>query len=407
MKFYSTMLKTIFFRKILLSLSICALFFMLGYTIFNTTRAVCSTTEGLQEVSKLNQPETLISNLDPESTVEIDRIDPKALQEVYDYLGDHFDYALYTDGLIVNLPNSHDMEVSLSYANATYLQLNPFRLSEGKNVHFDYKLDASDAIPVLIGKGLSETYPIGSTLTFVDPARDQEVTYKVQGVLEENAAHSNFYAVNSKQYYNFSIVVPVNQAFINASNENLKVNALMDLILPHTNKQEASALGEYIEKRTGLKFNFYTQEENLAYFDTYFVSSITFITLICIVISGIIIGLSVWNMLVGIRSLIKDITIHMLVGMDYQQLRHLLYAYFGLLVSFTNIALFCLTVYSRYGSWLRRETLFTTLGFLHLIPMDWMALGTALLAHIILSILIVEITLWYIKRIPISIGVLR
>ena len=120
---------------------------------------------------------------------------------MYDSLNNNFNYAFYTDGFMVSIPNNDNMEISLCYMNDEYYELNQFELSQGTDLDFDYQLD--EEIPVLIGKGLSKTYPVGSTIKIEETALGHPITLKVQGVLKQNAYHSNYYALNSKTYYNF------------------------------------------------------------------------------------------------------------------------------------------------------------------------------------------------------------
>lgn len=84
--------------------------------------------------------------------------------EVYNYLSSNFDYAFYVDGFMVSIPNRDDMEISLCYMNKAHYDLTQFNLSQGTDLTFDYRFDGNSEIPVLIGKGLSKTYPVGSTI---------------------------------------------------------------------------------------------------------------------------------------------------------------------------------------------------------------------------------------------------
>ena len=68
------------------------------------------------------------------------------------------------------------MKVSLGYMNEEYYELNQFELSQGTDLDFNYQLD--EEIPVLIGKGLSKTYPIGSTIIIEESALGRPVTLK-------------------------------------------------------------------------------------------------------------------------------------------------------------------------------------------------------------------------------------
>ena len=72
------------------------------------------------------------------------------------------------------------------------------------------------------------------------------LTLKVQGVLKQNAYHSNYYALNSKTYYNFSILFPVNEEFIDRASLDIQFNGLMDIILLDTSEEEIASLSEVI-----------------------------------------------------------------------------------------------------------------------------------------------------------------
>lgn len=195
------------------------------------------------------------------------------IQKVYDYLNNYFNYAFYTDGFMISLPNNDDMEISLCYMNEAYYKLNQIELSQGMNLDFDFQLDKEKEIPVLIGKGLSKTYPLGSTIKIEDPVLEQPMTLKVQGILKQNACHSNYYALNSKNYYNFSIFLPVNEEFIKYANIDLQLNGLMDIVILRTTKEKIEDLSEVIQDNLGLKFNFFSQEENFDYFNEYYLYS--------------------------------------------------------------------------------------------------------------------------------------
>ena len=180
---------------------------MANYITFTAARSILSTFQGYQETKYVNQEGVYIANLDPDSHIDMGIVGENGIQAVYDYLNSNFKYAFYTDGFIISVPNSEDMEISLCYINEQYYRLNGFELSQGTDLYFDYPLEGE--IPVLIGKGLSKTYPVGSTIKIEKSVLGRPLTLKVQGVLKQNAYHSNYYALNSKTYYNFSILFPV------------------------------------------------------------------------------------------------------------------------------------------------------------------------------------------------------
>lgn len=393
----------------LIVFSVFLLLFLSDYLVFIAARSTVSTFQGYEEMKHLNQTGNYIANLDPNSDMNIGNIDKSDTQNVYDYLNDNnLSYALFTDGFIVSLPNDYDMKVSFAYLNEEYYKLNrQFEIAQGKDLDFDYSFDDDIEIPVLIGKGLSETYPLGSMIKIEDPVLQKQIILKVQGILKPNIYHSNFYSLSSKQYYNFSVVIPVNEDFLNNSNVGLQLQGLFDIILLQTSKNEIEGLRKVMQDRLGLKFNFYTQEENFEYFNKYYFSSLKIIAILTTILTLIIIGLTIWNSLASIRVMIKDFTINLFVGLSYSRLRKIFYGYYGILFFANLIVLFIITAYSRYGTWIRKDASFSTFGLFGVIGMDWLALGAVLFFDIIIGMIIVEIMLWRIKKVPISLGVLQ
>lgn len=383
------------------------LLFLCNYLCFIAARSTFSTIQGYNEIKVINQKENFIANLDPNSELDMGSFDKNDTQTVYDYLNENYNYALFTDGFVVSLPNTYDMEVSMAYLNDEYYNFNQFEIAQGENLDFDYNLDKNTKIPVLIGKGLSETYPLGTIIEIEDPVLQEQITLIVKGVLKENTSRSNFYALSSKQYYNFSVIVPVNEEYINASNLSLQLHGLFDLILLQTSKDKVEDLSEVITDNLNLKFNFFTQEENFEYFNEYYFSSLKIIAILTTIFVSILTFLSVWNSLVSVRLMIKDFTINLFVGLSYSRLRKILYGYYSILFLVNIVALFTITAYSRYGNWVRKDASFSTFGLFGIIEMDWLSLSTVLLMDIILGIIIVEIMLWRIKKVPISLGVLQ
>jgi len=408
MKIFKFFITKIFLRKAILSISIILLLFMANYTTFIATRSILSTFQGYQEIKCMNQEGIYIANLDPDSDVDIDAIGENGTQIVYDYLNNNFNYAFYIDGFMVSLPNIDDMEISLSYMNEEYYELNQFELSQGTDLDFDYQFDKDKEIPILIGKGLSKTYPVGSTIKIEDPVLEQPITLIVQGVLKQNAYHYNFYDLNLKKYYNFSIFLPVNAEFIKNANIDLQLNGLMDIVILQTTKEKTVDLSEVMQDNLGLKFNFFSQEENFdCFFNEYYLYSLIIMSITTLILLVIITCLSIWNALVSIRLMLRDFTINLLVGLSYSKLRKIFYSYFGILFFINLIVIFSITAYNRYEYWLRKDATLATYGFFGLIGMDWFALLVVFLSDIIIGKIIVENMLRKIKKIPISLGVLQ
>ena len=405
MKIFKFIISKIFLRKAILGIGMILLLCMANYITFTATRSILSTFQGYRETEYINQEGVYTANLDPNSHIDMGVISENGTQAVYDYLNNNFNYAFYTDGFIVSVPNSYDMKISLGYMNEQYYRLNEFELSQGTDLDFDYQLDGE--IPVLIGKGLSKTYPVGSTIKIDEFVLGRPVTLKVQGILKQNIYHSNYYALNSKTYYNFSILIPVNEAFINNANMDLKLNGLMDIITLNTTKEEVTDLSKVIKDNMGLKFNFFSQQENYEYFNEYYLHSLKIIAITTFILFIVITCLSIWNALVSVRLMLKDFTINLLVGLSYSKLRKIFYSYFGILSFINFIVIFIITVFNRYGCWLRKDSTFATYGLFGLIGMDWLSLLVVVLSDIIIGIIIVENMLRKIKKVPISLGVLQ
>lgn len=409
MKIFRFFITKIFLKKAIVVFGVLVLLFVSNYLVFITARSTFSTIQGYEEMKRFNQSGNYIANLDPSSDMNMGEIDLSDTQKVYDYLNNDMRYALFTDGFIISLPNSYDMEVSFAYLNKEYYELSKqFGVSQGNHLNFEYSLDKDDIeIPVLIGEGLSETYPIGTIIEAEDPALMKQVNYKVEGILKPNANHSNMYSLSSKQYYNFSVVIPINEDFIDNSNLGFQLQGLFDIILLQTTENEIADLREIFQSNLGLQFNFYTQEENFEYYNEFYFGSLKLITILTSVLTCVLTCIAVWSSLASIRLMIKDFTINLFVGLSYSKLRRILYGYYGVLSIINLIVLFIITACSRYGTWLRKDASFSTFGLLGVIGMDWLALLAVLSFDVIIGIIIVEIMMWRIKKVPISLGVLQ
>ncbi len=405
MKIFKFFVSQIFLRKAILGIGMILLLCMANYITFTAARSILSTFQGYQETNYINQEGVYIANLDPDSPMDMGFISENGTQAVYDYLNSNFDYAFYTDGFIVSIPNPDGMEISLGYMNEGYYNLKQFELSQGTDLDFNYQFDRE--IPVLIGKGLSKTYPVGSTIKMEESVLGRPITLKVQGVLKQNAYRSNYYALNSKTYYNFSILVPVNEEFLNHAAIDLTLNGLMDVAILGTTKEETADLGKVINDNLGLEFNFLSQQDNYDYFKEYYLHALKMICIITFVLLIVITCLSIWNAFVSVRSMLKDFTINLLVGLSDSKLKQIFYGYFGIL-SFLNLtAVFIITAFNRYGCWLRKDATFATYGLFGLIGMDWLAFLLVAVSDILIGVIVVESMLWKVKKIPISLGVLQ
>ena len=91
-------------------------------------------------------------------------------------------------------------------------------------------------------------------------------------------------------------------------------------ILQNT-KEQIADLGEVIKDNLGLKFNFFSQQENYDYFNEYYLHTLKIISITAFVLLVVITCLSVWNALVSVRLMLKEFTINLLVGLSYSKLK--------------------------------------------------------------------------------------
>lgn len=407
MRIFRFFVSRILLRRPVFAIGTLVLMLMANYIAFAAARAFFSTQEGYQHTAHLNRSGTFIANLDPQATPESAKITQTSMRHAYSFLNENYHYALYTDGYLTSLANQRHVDVTASYMNQLYSDLNGFPVAEGSGLTFDYRLDQGEAVPVLVGRGLADDYPLESQFMMHDPALNRELTVRVVGVLQENPSHSNYYALDSKQYYNFSIVIPVTEDYIDEADPSFQFNGLMDLILIDTDRAAASRLGAYLDSEIGVGFNFYSQEDNLAFYSKYFASSMSFLGLASGLLLIVIVALSVWGSLAGVRIMIRDFTINLLVGLSYSRTRRLLYAYYAGLSSAALFAIFVMVSQSRLAAWQNRDAQFMVYGFAGLIQMDWLALLVACAFDLLLVVLIVQAVTWRLKRVPISLGVLQ
>ncbi len=395
------------FKKPFIALALLILLLMLNYIFFIALRTVISTAEGREQASHFDKPGTYIANLDPGSDVDFERLTNEVLKSTYAYLEDNYLYAFHVDGVIADIPNKRGFEIPVSYTNQKFDELDGFSTDHGGGLQFDYRISRGDVIPVLVGKGLAEEYPLGSQFKLNDPALEREVTVQVSGILEKDAARSNLYAYDSKDYYNFSLVVPVTEEFIRLSNIDLKLNGLNDLVILDADEPSIVALKNRIYEATGAQFNFFNHDENREYYYEYYYPSLIFVSIIALVLTVLIVAGTVWSSLVNVNLMIREFTLNRLVGLSYRNLGISFFVYYALLALVALSALYLFTLYSRLQFWSGIDPSFITFGTAGLIKMDWIAfLATALLDAVLIGALVFLVT-WRIKRVPISIGVLQ
>ena len=336
------------------------LLFAANCIAFAGIRSLLSTIQGYEEMRPLERAGTYIANLDPESDPDLASIINADMQKTFDYIQRSFNCAVYSDGYITELPDCN-MEVSLDYVSEEYCALFPPELAQGSALCFDN--DPDGKIPVVVGAGLSKAYPLGSEISITDPALGRPVTYRVTGVLKQNACRSNFYSLNWKSYLNFSVLVPVNEEFIENSGIDFHANALMNLIVLNTTKEKTQELGDTVADTLGIKLNFYTQSENNADFKDNYMPAL-------LLRFGLALILFAAAAFIALRT--ENLTgIHLAV-----------------LCAVGLIAAAALAAVDRHSAWVRKSTLVAAYGFLDLIGIDWLALAAVMITDALLFALI-------------------
>lgn len=389
MKSFKRFIKAVFLKRWIINILTVMLFFAANYLVFTSARSLCSAYQGYSEMRGLTAEGAYIANLDPESTLDFNIITDDSTREAYEWLGDNCRYAFFTDGYIVSIPNAYDMQISIGYLNEEYYKLNPPELAQGTQLNFDYSAQDGE-IPVLVGAGLAKTYPLGSAIIFTEPTSGKTLTLTVQGILKQNANHSNYYSLTLKTYCNFSILLPVNEEFIAQAGADLRLNGLMDLIIPDADEQTTAVVGDKLQSMLGLKFNFFTQEENNKEFAAVLFQSLIITSALTLILLAAAVVLSVRNTSCGIRSMDTALNNSLPNELSGSRLKRMLWGYFGIYFIIAAAAVFVINACYRYGFWRQKVTLYATFGLFGTTGTDWLSLAAALLVDAVAGMIIVN-----------------
>lgn len=389
MNSYKSFVKRLLLKRWVANVFILLLLLVANYMTFIGIRSGLSTVQGYLEMKNLEQEGTYIANLDPECDLDYSAITEPDVRTVFHYLSSKFSYALYTDGYVISLPDC-DMDISLNYFNQGYYELFPFSLSRGTTPNFDYRMGEQE-IPVLVGAGLAQAYPLNSTIQIIDPVVEHPVSLKVVGILKTNAFHSNVYSLNWKIYYNYSIMLPVNEAFLKEANVDFHVNAITNMIVTQSTEQKVSGLSDEILQRLGMKLNFFSQQENNDEFRNYYLSSLVIQFVFALLLTAMAASIAIWHMMKHLRSLLKNSLTDTPETICLAQEKRGLCSYWGVISLVDLLSIVAITSFERYGYWSRGDTLVAAYGFLGLIGIDWGALLAVVLTDILLGKIIIKI----------------
>ena len=365
-----------------------------------TIRSTLLLCDGLREVERINQSGSYTANLLSENKQntdtnnglpDTDTISDDAFNRVYDFMNEHTDYVLYSDGYIAHLSQIPSGEVSVTYLNKQYYQLADFPLYQGTALNFDYP-DGENAqeIPVLVRYGVGEKYPVGSSFTIDDFSTGKMRRFRVQGVLEKDNVSSLFYAPDFKRFNNFSIIVPFTAKSLKTTGKDLRINALTNVVILRsrdssmTTESVVKKLSKLIHNELHMEINFYSAHDNTSYWYEEFIMPRRKSIALCIVACILLWVMMFW--LIGQYAKLQE---------GAHNLRRLLYKKFSVIIALPCVALYCAEAISQYSEWMLSEIYGSTYGFMGILPVGWAALLGAAVIQIGISLLVCE---WIIRR---------
>ncbi len=406
MKINRELFKKIALNKPFITIAIVVLLVVANYMMFTVVRTYISAQDGMKEFERVASSDAFILNLDPKANMSSEKLNEDSLDEVYTFLMSKWKIGLTTSGFVSDLQNKKNIDVPYEYLNEEALNMRPFEVSSGEDLTFDYDI-VKGTVPVLVGWGLRDEYPVGKTFQVRDPLIQKDLKYRVVGVLKKNESRSNNYVLDSRRYTNYTVVVPVNLDFIAQSDYTFKINSLMDLMILDASKEEIETIKKFILDKTGLNFNSYNQDQNNKEYIDLSKSTLRIVVGVTVAIVLIVFLLLMCSVMSGLALAIKDITIHLLVGLRQSTLRSFFYLYYGSLVLFSLGSVVLFNVASHFVGWATKNSLTVTFGVLASPASDWLSIGFVLLPGIVFTVIMAEISMLQVRRLPISVGVLK
>ena len=393
-------------RRPVIVLSILAIMVLINILVITAGRGLVTSYEGRAQFANLEQDDIYTLNLDPGSDYLAINDEPQAVDEVIDELVSKKNFAI-TVGM--NLPEGSELagvDTRIQYVNKAYTDLVPLELAAGAIEQYTEKANPGDDIPVIVGYGLGSRIPIGARWEVVDPGSGQKVTYRVSGILNKDFSVSNLYSLDSKIYYNYSIILPIEDKFLTGASIDFKLNALFDTILLNETLEGAKNFARFVDDKINIKLNVFTQAQNSRDFFEHVESAMRAIGIFLFICLLALVPIVLWMSSQFIKLTIKDITINLLTGMSYRALDRLIFSSF-MAISFASLILTILyLIGGRVGNRSQSSADLYTYGAWGLLPMDWIALLVATGFNLLVSIALCSLVSFRVRRVPISIGVL-
>ena len=108
-RFFST---RIFLKKPILIAATVLLMILASYIPFMCVRSIVSLEQGIQEFSRFDREGTYVMDLDDASFDTFRQYTDESAQRVFDRLDEQYEYAVFVDGFLADLPNSNNRNVT-------------------------------------------------------------------------------------------------------------------------------------------------------------------------------------------------------------------------------------------------------------------------------------------------------
>lgn len=393
-------------KRPIVVLSILAVMVLINILVITAGRGLITSYEGRAQFANLQQKGIYTLNPDPSTDMSAINDDPLVVDEVVNELIAKKDFAMSVGMELPRGTKKLPGGTRVQYVNEGYLDLVPLDLVSGTDAYYTDKFAPGSEIPVIVGYGLESSFPFGTTWEVVDPATGKKVAYKVTGILKKDYSVSNLYSLDSKIYHNHSVVVPVTDDFLSVASTDFKVNALFETILLGETSDSAQEFARFVTKRTNMKMNVLTQQENVQDFYEHLWSALRAISGIVFICLLLLVPIVLWMSSQFVKLTIKAITINLLVGMSYRQLDRLILSGFMVISVVSVIFTALYLIVGRMGNRTDPSSDLYTYGIFGLLPMDWIALLVATGFNLLVSIALCSLVSFRVRRVPISIGVL-
>lgn len=400
------LLKNVFLKRIIIVITTIAILFLTNILFFTISRSLVSTHENINKLSELTASDIVVSNFDPTNDFsQITNIPDDKKKDLNTLLDNNFEYGVqYTGMPLENELFGININLLVNLYDENSYGFNNLKVGKGENfTPSDFNINNKN---VLVGANIGEKYPVGSELEIINPLTGEKETVRVKGVLKKNEFIPNYYVIDSKNYMNFTVIYPLeNGNPINLQNRYFDV-ALSNIMINGSDKQSIQSLEESIYDNLNLKINFFSQEENLDDFKNSYIKSAILLLVIAIILVVILVLLIYWNALTSIKIMLQDITINMLTGLNYLDFRTSLYLFQSICSFIVAILTYIYALSFRVATIEYQLPNFMTINTLGLLRMDWIGILTTIFLNILIMIIVVEIIMKKIKKIPISLGVL-